>query len=110
VVFFFSSGSRHTRFDCDWSSDVCSSDLVLEVPLDAFPLQPHRGRKTAVRLERERIERNLEDLLARRTAAEDELADAAGRREAAKIGRASWRERAQVAGGAATGGAKHAVL
>src|SRR5205085_5087889 len=19
---------RHTRFDCDWSSDVCSSDLV----------------------------------------------------------------------------------
>src|SRR2546430_9050898 len=25
--FFFSSRSRHTRFDCDWSSDVCSSDL-----------------------------------------------------------------------------------
>src|SRR2546430_13369249 len=28
-VFFFSSRRRHTRFDCDWSSDVCSSDLVL---------------------------------------------------------------------------------
>src|SRR2546430_5897020 len=28
VVFFFSSRRRHTRFDCDWSSDVCSSDLV----------------------------------------------------------------------------------
>src|SRR5256886_6374132 len=27
-VFFFSSRRRHTRFDCDWSSDVCSSDLV----------------------------------------------------------------------------------
>src|SRR2546430_15809812 len=27
--FFFSSRRRHTRFDCDWSSDVCSSDLVL---------------------------------------------------------------------------------
>src|SRR2546430_6712009 len=26
-VFFFSSRRRHTRFDCDWSSDVCSSDL-----------------------------------------------------------------------------------
>src|SRR5256886_11184385 len=26
--FFFSSRRRHTRFDCDWSSDVCSSDLV----------------------------------------------------------------------------------
>src|SRR5256886_3911766 len=27
VIFFFSSRRRHTRFDCDWSSDVCSSDL-----------------------------------------------------------------------------------
>src|SRR2546430_10020174 len=27
-VFFFSSRRRHTRFDCDWSSDVCSSDLL----------------------------------------------------------------------------------
>src|SRR5260370_6106043 len=26
-VFFFSSRRRHTRFKCDWSSDVCSSDL-----------------------------------------------------------------------------------
>src|SRR5256886_9985900 len=25
---FFSSRRRHTRFDCDWSSDVCSSDLL----------------------------------------------------------------------------------
>src|SRR2546427_940248 len=30
--FFFSSRRRHTRFDCDWSSDVCSSDLVLLRP------------------------------------------------------------------------------
>src|SRR2546430_9483587 len=28
VLFFFSSRRRHTRFDCDWSSDVCSSDLL----------------------------------------------------------------------------------
>src|SRR5260370_20095641 len=27
--FFFSSRRRHTRFKCDWSSDVCSSDLIL---------------------------------------------------------------------------------
>src|SRR5688572_11786034 len=27
VNFLFSSRRRHTRFDCDWSSDVCSSDL-----------------------------------------------------------------------------------
>src|SRR5256886_10373556 len=28
-VFFFSSRRRHTRFDCGWSSDVCSSDLFV---------------------------------------------------------------------------------
>src|SRR5689334_23414486 len=28
-VFFFSSRRRHTRWNCDWSSDVCSSDLDL---------------------------------------------------------------------------------
>src|SRR5690606_40222226 len=29
VFFFFSSRRRHTRFSRDWSSDVCSSDLVV---------------------------------------------------------------------------------
>ena len=28
--FFFSSRRRHTRSLCDWSSDVCSSDLVVK--------------------------------------------------------------------------------
>src|SRR5260221_9643250 len=28
VFFFFSSRRRHTRSLCDWSSDVCSSDLL----------------------------------------------------------------------------------
>src|SRR5260370_42083260 len=28
MLFFFSSRRRHTRFKCDWSSDVCSSDLM----------------------------------------------------------------------------------
>src|SRR6267143_5494309 len=28
--FFFSSRRRHTRWNCDWSSDVCSSDLFRE--------------------------------------------------------------------------------
>src|SRR5438309_3969609 len=27
-IFFFSSRRRHTRWNCDWSSDVCSSDLL----------------------------------------------------------------------------------
>src|SRR3712207_3579744 len=32
-VFFFSSRRRHTRYWRDWSSDVCSSDLVLHCHL-----------------------------------------------------------------------------
>src|SRR3989440_342553 len=34
--FFFSSRRRHTRSDRDWSSDVCSSDLLLAVPVSAL--------------------------------------------------------------------------
>src|SRR5947209_8871278 len=35
--FFFSSRRRHTRYWRDWSSDVCSSDLVIgPKPLEAF--------------------------------------------------------------------------
>src|SRR5260370_3256421 len=34
--FFFSSRRRHTRFKCDWSSDVCSSDLPILISLFAF--------------------------------------------------------------------------
>src|SRR5690606_39820555 len=33
---FFSSRRRHTRFSRDWSSDVCSSDLLGETPGSAF--------------------------------------------------------------------------
>src|SRR6266480_2500796 len=29
IFFFFSSRRRHTRLTCDWSSDVCSSDLTV---------------------------------------------------------------------------------
>src|SRR5689334_12555382 len=29
--FFFSSRRRHTRWNCDWSSDVCSSDLGMGI-------------------------------------------------------------------------------
>src|SRR6266480_6125603 len=45
--FFFSSRRRHTRLTCDWSSDVCSSDLggvvgepfeVLQSPVTGLPL------------------------------------------------------------------------
>src|SRR2546430_9923640 len=54
--FFFSSRRRHTRFDCDWSSDVCSSDLLSGYrlsradDLDANPAQyGNDWRKLAAR-------------------------------------------------------------
>src|SRR5256886_7026197 len=34
TVRVFSGSRRHTRFDCDWSSDVCSSDLLPERRFD----------------------------------------------------------------------------
>src|SRR5256886_9013386 len=38
LFFFFSSRRRHTRFDCDWSSDVCSSDLAHRLGENILPL------------------------------------------------------------------------
>src|SRR5579859_3862009 len=39
--FFFSSRRRHTRFDCDWSSDVCSSDLSCQNIRPGITLEGH---------------------------------------------------------------------
>src|SRR3972149_3015075 len=38
--FFFQRRGRHTRFDCDWSSDVCSSDLFdyIGLPEGIYPI------------------------------------------------------------------------
>src|SRR5437588_11584975 len=83
-VFFFSSRRRHTRSLCDWSSDVCSSDLtrhyegriaasgedefllivrnITERKLQERELQASRARLVAAGDdERRRLERNLHD-------------------------------------------------
>src|SRR2546426_6308082 len=39
AIFFFSSRRRHTRLQGDWSSDVCSSDLLDEVAALGSPLK-----------------------------------------------------------------------
>src|SRR6266853_3052455 len=71
--FFFSSRRRHTRFDCDWSSDVCSSDLYQETNLenqvsvgapqgaDGLPLMigQYRGNFIAGWIERLNYDRTL---------------------------------------------------
>src|SRR2546422_1469452 len=45
--FFFSSRRRHTRCSRDWSSDVCSSDLLAETA----------GHWNVMRIEREVVDR-----------------------------------------------------
>src|SRR5215213_9706948 len=48
--FFFSSRRRHTRLVSDWSSDVCSSDLIdaraVDVPTDGTPGASFQGKDT----------------------------------------------------------------
>src|SRR5690242_4707056 len=43
--FFFSSRRRHTRLTCDWSSDVCSSDLKH----DSVPSEKRRRLRQQLR-------------------------------------------------------------
>src|SRR5256886_7454774 len=52
-IFFFSSRRRHTRFDCDWSSDVCSSDLT------------HAGRSEQLNTERGPISMAMQRMMKR---------------------------------------------
>src|SRR5206468_4959350 len=79
--FFFSSRRRHTRSDRDWSSDVCSSDLV-EDPVD--PLDPQfaemRKNRPGAEVDEQRV-RSVPDQIN-------------------KIGRASCRERVEISVGA----------
>src|SRR5690606_40756181 len=42
LLFFFSSRRRHTRFSRDWSSDVCSSDLLFNGEYSMIATAPPR--------------------------------------------------------------------
>src|SRR5690606_40689229 len=99
---FFSSRRRHTRFSRDWSSDVCSSDLVLN---DAVAEAKRQGFLRADLLVAEQ-----DALCARRADTLDQKRQAAPAQRHAethfrkahirrKIGRASCRERGKIAGG-----------
>src|SRR5689334_23564695 len=83
--FFFSSRRRHTRWNCDWSSDVCSSDLA------PHRRARHRGRGLSCpwHLARDGRMAQLATERRRRSAA----AGTAELFRARKIGRASCRER-----------------
>src|SRR5947199_10475158 len=79
--FFFSSRRRHTRCLSDWSSDVCSSDLI--------PTDPFTGRNDTWKTDTEDVP----------------ISDQAGPglvdvHSGSEIGRASCRERVEILVGA----------
>src|SRR5437762_10004438 len=90
LIFFFSSRRRHTRYIGDWSSDVCSSDLIvsairwrklktLDLLIDAgadLSFQDPNGRDAMFLARRKKLP-----------------APVLARLEALQIGRASCRER-----------------
>src|SRR5207302_2624319 len=98
LAFFFSSRRRHTSFSRDWSSDVCSSDLI---PAAATRLAPIERLEAARRLNVALV------LPLREQAALDALlqqlydpADPQYHQYLTEIGRASRRERAGLWAGA----------
>src|SRR2546429_5278708 len=88
-VFFFSSRRRHTRCSRDWSSDVCSSDLLC-----LTCAANHGPRRRARHPSRGRVPRTGARRLRERGLPAVPHALLAGReRWDAEIGRASCRER-----------------
>src|SRR6266511_5774576 len=49
VSFLFSSKRRHTRFSRDWSSDVCSSDLIEPIQSPSGEIVPPDNYLPALR-------------------------------------------------------------
>src|SRR5205085_6842769 len=95
-IFFFSSRRRHTRFDCDWSSDVCSSDLyAIQQPSHAHVVESKRGVDCGAGSAAEsRSDRWSSPANAHRS----HLCWPTPRRWSRQIGRASCRERVESAG------------
>src|SRR5438132_8576315 len=90
IHFFFSSRRRHTRSLCDWSSDVCSSDLFAAKAAPALPVVVHLIVVLVEQHPERREQRGNGQQAARQQRARARIAQARAGRE---IGRASCRER-----------------
>src|SRR5689334_24494035 len=91
--FFFSSRRRHTRWNCDWSSDVCSSDLD-----GKLTLLKRRGISERNGFKPSSIDLDDGQIVVGRLADDLRGIGRAGR-ELHEIGRASCRERGVDLGG-----------
>src|SRR5688500_19451087 len=92
LFFFFSSRRRHTRLQGDWSSDVCSSDLLVvrhggaggeEVERDP---ENHRSAEVVGRAV-ERVRRHVQEVVRQRRAVVIERSE---ERRVGKECRARW--------------------
>src|SRR5690242_21656178 len=99
MTFFFSSRRRHTRLTCDWSSDVCSSDLSLRQMLPGRPLPTQKLLDIAVQTASALAAAHAKGIVHRDLKPENILVN---REDRVKIGRASCRERAEISGTVAT--------
>src|SRR6266480_1026135 len=113
LFFFFSSRSRHTRLTCDWSSDVCSSDLTGDTVLieESRPLSATK-RWRLIEVVTRAGEQAGEQILAEEAATEEAIHGAAhpGRHQAGAEARpeASASD-AEADAGPADGGAPNAA-
>src|SRR2546430_12915158 len=85
-LFFFSSRRRHTRFDCDWSSDVCSSDLGIQQRLVSLALKA-RTIETMTPQPADEIQGELLLLADGLGTAMDELREISHRSEERRVGK-----------------------
>src|SRR5207253_7131861 len=98
--FFFSSRRRHTRWPRDWSSDVCSSDLLAEAVLRAVLLESLGGIDHEDALASGGVFLVEHDDAGRDARAVKEIGGQADDGlEVAEIGRASCRGRVESSGG-----------
>src|SRR2546429_7007198 len=93
-IFFFSSRRRHTRCSRDWSSDVCSSDLLASA-VQAVPVDFLTSARHAVVTPSQVSARSHSPAAARQTVPADLMASAgqvarSGERRVGEEGRSRW--------------------
>src|SRR5690606_40318324 len=103
--FFFSSRRRHTRFSRDWSSDVCSSDLIPAQTYYVDCMNGDDGRTATQAKNRATPWRTIRKALTF-TDPDDTVQVLPGVCTEGRSERASCRERVERAAGAVAGGRK----